>query len=327
MHDRDLNLLTTLDALLREGSVTAAARRMHLSAPAMSRALTRVREALGDPVLVRAGRKLEPTPRALAMRAEVSALVERAHALLRPEGALELATLARTFTVRASDALVALAAARLAERVRQEAPQVLLRFAPEGDEDVESLRQGLVDLDLGHIELAGPEIRVTKLCDERFVGLVAAAHPLARRKVSLQQLVGHPHLSVSRRGRARGPLDEALAEHGLRRDVVAVVPTFGAAVLAVASSQVVAMVPEHLARAVAPLGLVAFELPLATPAFAVSQAWHPRFDNDAAHRWLRACVRELLGGGLAPPGRRTRARKQRQPQPPAKRAADRRQRK
>jgi DNA-binding transcriptional LysR family regulator len=309
MQTCDLNLLVTLDALLREGSVTGAARRMNLSAPAMSRALTRVRELLGDPVLVRAGRRLEPTPRALAMRAEVSALVERARELLRPEGALELPTLARTFTIRASDALVALAAARLAVRVRREAPQVLLRFAPEGDEDVESLRQGMIDLDLGHIELDGPEIRIQKLCDERFVGLVADAHPLARRRVSLQQLVAHPHLSVSRRGRAHGPLDVALAAHGLTRDVVAVVPTFGAAVLALASSEMVGIVPGHLARAVRPLGLAAFELPLETPSFVVSQAWHPRFDNDAAHCWLRACVRELLGGGIAVPAPRHRARR------------------
>lgn len=314
MHHLDLNLLATLDALLREGSVTGAARRMNLSAPAMSRALTRVREAIGDPVLVRAGRRLEPTPRALALRAEVSAVLERARGLLRPEGELELATLARSFTLRASDALVAVAAARLAERVRREAPKVLLRFVPEGDEDVESLRQGLVDLDLGHIELEGPEIRMQKLCDERFVGLVASTHPLAKRRVSLEQLVAHPHLSVSRRGRAHGPLDGALAARGLARDVVAVVPTFGAAVLAVAGSSVVAIVPSHLARVVQPLGLAVFELPLETPPFVVSQAWHPRFDSDAAHRWLRACVRELLGGEVPLATRQGRKRRRKEAQ-------------
>ncbi len=297
MHQLDLNLLAALDALLREGSVSGAARRMNLSAPAMSRALNRVREAIQDPVLVRAGQRLEPTPRALAMRDEVSAALERVRELLRPEGELELATLARTFSLRASDALVAVAAARLADRVRREAPKVVLRFVPEGDEDVEPLRQGLIDLDIGHIELDGPEIRVQKLCDERFVGLVAGTHPLAKGRVSLEQLVAHPHLSVSRRGRAHGPLDAALAARGLAREVVAVVPTFGAAVLAVAGASAVAIVPSHLARAAQPLGLAMFELPLETPSFAVSQAWHPRFDNDAAHRWLRSCVRELLGGG------------------------------
>jgi DNA-binding transcriptional LysR family regulator len=284
---------------------------MHLSAPAMSRALSRVREIIGDPVLVRAGRRLEPTPRALAMRAEVSEVVERARSLLRPEGELDLATIARTFSIRASDALVALTAAPLSARMRREAPQVHLRFLPEGDEDVEPLRQGLVELDIGRIELDAPELRVQKLCDERFVGLVAKGHPLARRRVSLKQLVAHPHLSVSRRGRARGPLDAILAASGFSRDVAAVVPTFAAAVLAVASSDAIAIVPSHLAHAAGPLGLVAFELPVETPSFAVSQAWHPRFDNDAGHRWLRTCVRDLLGiraGGLQSRERRRRKR-------------------
>jgi DNA-binding transcriptional LysR family regulator len=295
MQDLDLNLLMTLDALLLEGSVTGAARRMNLSTSAMSRALIRVREMIGDPVLVRAGGRLEPTPRAMAIRTEVSAVVERVRQLLQPEGALELSTLERTFTIRASDAVASVAAARLAQRVRLEAPRVLLRFAPEGNEDVESLRQGLVDLDIGHIELEGPEVRLQKLCQERFVGLVTKGHPLAKRRVSLLQLVAHPHLSVSRRGRPHGPLDAALKEHGLTRDVVAVVPTFGAAVLAVAGSDVVAIVPSQLAQVVQPLGLVAFDLPVETPSFAVSQAWHPRLDSDAAHRWLRKCVLELLG--------------------------------
>jgi DNA-binding transcriptional LysR family regulator len=103
MHALDLNLLVALDALLTDGSVVAAARRMNLSAPAMSRTLGRIRAAVGDPILVRAGRRLVPTPRALELQSRVHELVEGAQSLLRPEGAVDPASLQRGFTVRASD--------------------------------------------------------------------------------------------------------------------------------------------------------------------------------------------------------------------------------
>jgi DNA-binding transcriptional LysR family regulator len=302
VHSIDLRLLTALDALLDTKSVTAAARRMALSPPAMSRTLARIRDAVGDPLLVRAGRRLEPTPRALALRSEVRAVVERAQAILRPGDGAPLEAVARTLTIRTSDAVVALAAAPLAARVRTRAPLLQLRFAPEGEEDVESLRLGLVELDIGNLALAGPELRIQKLCDERFVGLVRRGHPLSRGRVTPRRLAAHRHLSVSRRGRARGPLDEALARVGVEREVAAVVPTFGAALLAVATSDLVAVVPSRLARAAAPLGLSTLTLPVPTPSIAISQAWHPRFDADPAHRWLRACVLTELGDRARRPG-------------------------
>src|SRR5215468_9122158 len=129
----DLNLLVTLDVLLAEGSVARAARRLRLSASAMSRALARLRAATGDPLLVRAGRALVPTPRAQALRDRVSQLVEDGEAVLRPTETLDVKTLVRTFTLRTRDGFVENFGPRLIARAADEAPGVRLRFVQKPD--------------------------------------------------------------------------------------------------------------------------------------------------------------------------------------------------
>ncbi len=131
----DLNLLVALDVLLEEQSVQGAAHRLHLSEPAMSRTLGRIRKALGDPVLVRAGRKMVPTPRALAVRAEVSAVVERARALFAPGRDTDLRTVSRTLTIIGHDSFPALYGARLLARAAAEAPGIRVRFLAESHVD------------------------------------------------------------------------------------------------------------------------------------------------------------------------------------------------
>src|SRR5262249_8019845 len=131
----DLNLLVTLDVLLKEGSVARAARRLRLSPSAMSRALARLRKTTGDPLLVRAGRGLVPTCRALALREGVSRLVLDGEAALRPAEKLDLAALVRTFTLRTSEGFVENFGPSLIARVTQEAPGVRLRFVQKTDKD------------------------------------------------------------------------------------------------------------------------------------------------------------------------------------------------
>jgi DNA-binding transcriptional LysR family regulator len=145
----DLNLLVTLDALLDEGSVARAARRLRLSPSAMSRALARLREATGDPLLVRAGRGLVPTPRATELRGRLGGLVQEAQAVLRPAEALDLSRLVRTFTLRTSEGFVENLGADLIARVGRDAPGVRLRFALKPDKDSAPLRDGSVDLETG----------------------------------------------------------------------------------------------------------------------------------------------------------------------------------
>jgi DNA-binding transcriptional LysR family regulator len=294
MQSTDLNLLTALDALLAEGSVSGAARRLSVTTPAMSRTLARIRDAFGDPILVRAGRGLTPTPHALALRERVRAVVEEARSLVAAAGEQVLGTTLRTFTVRASDAFAGAFAARLAERVASDAPGVTLRFAPEGDEDVASLRDGRVDLELGVMGPLGPEIRVQTLFRERLVGVVRRGHALARGRVTPARFARERHVSVSRRGIARGPIDAELSKRGLARPVALVVAGFGEALLAVAASDLVAAVPSRLARVAGEtVAIDCFPLPLPVPVLVVGQAWHPRLEADPAHRFLRACVREI----------------------------------
>jgi len=297
MHSTDFNLLVALDALLTEGSVGGAAARLNLSAPAMSRTLGRIRLAFGDQILVRAGRRMVPTPRALELHARVRALVEDARAVMRPDRLEDPARLVRSFSIRASDYVAGVFSAALVAIAAREAPQITLRFADQDKEDVAALREGRIDLDIGVLGDIGPEIRRQTLLRDRFVAVVRHGHPLLKGRMTAHRFAGAIHVSVSRRGRSRGPIDDALAVQGLSRQVHLIVPGFYVAMLAAAASDIVAAVPLAVAATAAQLGLRIrhFDLPVATPAVEIVQAWHPRFDNDGGHRWLRQAVRRALG--------------------------------
>ncbi|NUT35583.1 MAG: LysR family transcriptional regulator [Hamadaea sp.] len=290
----DLNLLRVFDALLQDGSVTGAAERLHLSIPATSRALGRLRRAMGDPILVRAGRGMAPTPFALRTAPRVRSLLEEASALISADREITIAGLKRTFTIRINDGVAATLASAAVEATAAAAPGVTLRFVTEGSESVEALRDGSVDLDIGAGDVAAPDIRTATLYSERMVGVVRADSPLGRRP-TLAQLCRHPHVSASRRGRARGPLDDALDAAGLQRHVAAVVPTFAVAVLLVASSGYVGLVPRRLAEQYGEiLGLRRFPVPADLPDVDVRLLWHARLDADPAQRWLRDTIRAMF---------------------------------
>ncbi|MFI9812020.1 LysR family transcriptional regulator [Saccharothrix variisporea] len=288
----DLNLLLALDALLEEGSVTGAAERLRTSAPAMSRTLGRLRRVLGDPVLVRAGRGLVPTPRAVELRESVRAVVEQAKALLAPAPVADLGGLRRTFALQTGDLLASRLAGRLLERAHAVAPHVVFRFLPDSLEGTPALREGRVDLEIGVLDHVDPETRVEPLLTTRMVGAVRPSHPLARGRVTVRRFAAAAHVTVSRRGRLSGPVDEVLARQGLSRRVVASVPSYSAALSLAAVHDVVTLAPAGTPFP----GLTTFEIPLDLPAVSIGMAWHPRNDADAAHRWLRGLVREVLVG-------------------------------
>ena len=291
----DLNLLATLDVLLAEGNVARAAERLRLSPSAMSRQLARLRRTTGDPLLVRAGRGLVPTPRALELRDRVGTLVHDAQAVLRPVDKLDLARLERMFTLRTRDGFVENFGAALIARVAAQAPGVRLRFVPKPDKDNAPLRDGSVDLETGVVGTrTGLEMHAQALIRDRFVGVVRAGHALARGRMTATRYAKAAHIVVSRRGDERTGIDDALDTLGLQRRVVTIVDGFAGALALARDTELVASVPEqHTGRLRA--GMHTFELPLALPAFTVSLLWHPRMHADAAHRWLRECVREVCG--------------------------------
>lgn len=289
----DLNLLVTLDVLLAEGSVARAARRLRLSPSAMSRALARLRTTTGDPLLVRAGRGLVPTPRALELRERVGHLVQEAEAVLRPAEQLHLNVLVRTFTLRTSEGFVENFGPALIARIGLEAPGVRLRFLQKPDKDSAPLRTGAVDLETGVVEqTTAQEFRVQALFNDRFIGVVRMGHPLTKDKVTPSRYAAGGHVAVSREGLKQGPIDDALKQIGLEREIVAVVAGFATAVALARASDLIVTVPERH-TGILRIGMHSFALPISTPEFTVSLLWHPRLDADPAHRWLRGCVREV----------------------------------
>jgi DNA-binding transcriptional LysR family regulator len=291
----DLNLLVTLDVLLAEGSVARAARRLRLSPSAMSRALARLREATGDPLLVRAGRGLVPTPRAIELRERVGRIVEDGRAVLGPAGTLDVARLVRTFTLRTSEGFVETFGPALIARVGAEAPGVRLRFVQKPGKDSGPLRDASVDLETGVVGKAtSPELRAQALFRDGVVGVVRAGHPLSRGRMTPSRYASGRHVAVSRRGVATGPIDDALKSLGLEREIATIVAGFSSALALARASDLIASVPErHTAGA--RLGMHAFPLPISVPELTLSLLWHPRMDADPAHRWLRGCVRDVCG--------------------------------
>ena len=296
----DLNLLVALDVLLAEGSVTRAARRLRLSPSAMSRTLSRLRETTGDPLLVRAGRALVLTPRAIELRERVGQLVQDGEAALRPQESLDLARLVRTFTLRTSDGFVENVGPPILARVRAEAPGVRLRFVQKADKESAALRDGVVELETGVVEATtAPDLRAHALFRDRLVGAVRAGHPLSKVEITPADYAAGEHVTVARKSLERGPVDEALELLGLARESVIIVGGFSSALALARSSDLIATVPErHTGNLRA--GMHSFTLPVSVPEMTVSLLWHPRLEADPAHRWLRRCVLDACVTSLGP---------------------------
>lgn len=291
-----MNLLAALDALLAEGSVTRAARRLGLSSSAMSRTLARLRSATGDPLLVRAGRGLVPTPRASELRDRVHLLTRDVRTVLSPHAShLDVASLERTFTIRAGEGFTELFCAPLVAAITEVAPHVRLRFAPKPDKDALPLRDGLIDLEIGVLGASAPEVRTRFVSRDVFIGAARIGHPLLEGAITPERYAACRHVVASRKGNFTGPVDDALEQLGLRREIVAVVPGFPDAMRIARNSDLVALVPRSGltsptgADPTGP-GLIGFDLPVRTPPIAISAMWHPRMDADPAHRWLRDTV-------------------------------------
>ena len=293
MQRPDLNLLFTLDVLLAEASVARAAKRLQLSPSAMSRALARLRETMGDPLLVRAGRGLVHTPRALELREQVAQLVREAQSVLRPAELPKLGQLVRTFTLLTSDGFVENFGTKLIARIHDEAPGVCIRYVQKLNKDSSALRDGNIDLETGVVdETTGPEVRTRALFRDRLVGVVHLRHALNKSKITPARFAAGKHILVSRKGFEKSQMDEALEALGLTREITTIVSGFSAALSLARGSDLIAAVPERHTETLRS-GMHTFLLPISTPEFTVSMLWHPRMDADFSHRWLRGCVLEV----------------------------------
>lgn len=294
MTELDLNLLRVFEALALERSATRAGRRLGLSQPAVSHALDRLREQLGDPLFVRAVGGMVPTPRALELEPLVRDVLARAARLTEGER-FDPATCDRRFRIATTDYFEYIALPRLAATLAAEAPRVTLISRPSG---TELPRAELAEGEL-HLAIAGfyadvPEgFYQQRLFSERFVCVVRCDHPTVGSRLSLAQYTRLSHVLISPSGDLRGVVDELLEARCRRRHVAVAASSFLSAGWIVAGSDLVLTAPRRLALAYQrslPLRIV--RPPMAVPGFTVRQIWHERYHADPAHRWLRQRIAE-----------------------------------
>lgn len=297
----DLNLLYALDALSRTGSVKAAADLLNLSAPAMSHTLARLRETTGDPLLVRAGRKLVPTPRALSMIEVTRELVAQAQAVLAPAmDDRKWLTASREFVVIAPDELSIAHGVRLLNAIRSRMPNASLTLLPTADAEFDRMRQGTVDVEVRPSGKLAPEIKMEVLSEQQMVVAMRRSHELAAQKMTLPRYVKARHVCLSSGNGLDDMVERVLSEARVSRASVLRVATPYAALAAAAQSDLIATAPRSLVESVAEsLGLVPVAFPFKTERLRIIQVWHPRLDLDQQHIWLRTCIKSVFGKGTA----------------------------
>lgn len=294
----DTNLIIALRALLVHQNVTRAAKEVGLGQSSMSHALARLRAHFDDPLLVPAGRRLVLTERAKALVEPVAEAVSRLEGVFARAEPFDPRTSKRTFRIAATDNVELYLLPRLAVLLQKSAPGVDVRVTALPEDWVMALQRGDIDLKLGRKYVVPDSLESQELSQEAFCcvvrrGHAAPAKPTVREYAELEHLLITP--TPVPRARRFGPIDEALAKHGLRRRVVMTVPHFLVAPFVVASSDLVLTAPVRL---VAPftelLRLRRFALPFQLSGYQLSQVWASRSSDDEAHRWLRGVVASIL---------------------------------
>ncbi len=289
----DLNLLPVLHAVLSTRSVKAAAPRVGLSPSAVSHALARLRELLGDAVLVRSGRSMQLTPRAERLRPEVQQLVDQLERVLQPEEDLDPARLSRAFSIAGGDFAEMVLLEPLGRRLARLAPGVDLHARARGDV-IEQVREQRCDALIGVFGPVPNDIRTHELMHSDFACVLRKGHPALRGRLTLRRYVALDHVLVAPRGDSRGVVDSVLEAQGLRRRVTRTVSSFLVAPHLVASSDCVLTVSKFIADRFAELlDLEVRKPPVSLEGFAVRLAWHRRFDDDPAHGWFREQIIEV----------------------------------
>jgi len=293
----NLNALVALDALLSERNVTRAARRVGITQPAMSQSLARLRELFGDPLLVRKGRSMVLTPRAEAM------LLPLSDALLSVERALQLgmgfdaSTSTRIFKIALTDLSVTMVLPSVVRLIGEQAPGIRVQAEPLSSGRLsEKLSSGEIDLVIAVYLSSAEGLRTETLLVDDYVCLVRSGHALARRKrVRIEDYQAHAHVAYTPVGFVPRPMSEAVPGVASASGIRVSVPYLLALPEVVRRTDLVATVPRRLLAAPIDFdGLVTLQAPAELPPVAHSQWWHPRFDLDPAHQWLREHVREAI---------------------------------
>lgn len=296
----DLNLLTVLDALLDERSVTRAAERLGYTQSTVSGMLARLRDLFEDPLFIRVQRGLLPTPRALALSVPLKQLIEDGRRLVMREN-FDPATATTTFSISSNDYMQRALLTPFVRAMRSEASKLRLAIVPPLVDGLnEALARADLDIALTIPEFAEPDLRSRLLYRERYVVAVRRQHPLASAaRVTPERFCDYDHVIVSPTGGSfEGPTDRSLAQLGLQRKVRYSVPSFLVVPEVLQTDDLIALVPSRLIQE-RDADLVILDSPIEVPGFDVIAVWHPRVDKDPAHQWLRSRLAKIAKQGQA----------------------------
>jgi DNA-binding transcriptional LysR family regulator len=290
LRNLDLNLLQPLHALLEERHVTRAVARAFLSQPAMSRALERLRDMFGDPLLVRSGRGYERTVRGERVLRELEVLMPRLEAMVRGEE-FDPARSQEQFRLAMTDHATMILMPSLLARVRKAAADVRLEVSAWHTQAYEDVIAGRLDVALS-AEVVPPTLETEVIFDLDFVCLIGTTLRVRTRRFTLTQYLQLPHALVRTLEGQQTPVDRTLAQLGAKRRVALTLPFFVPAIFAIARTDLVLTVPRRLAKVTAAMaGVRIVEPPREIKVFPYFMAWHPRLTNEPAHAWFRAQLR------------------------------------
>ncbi len=296
----EVRLLFVIEAVHRLGSLTAAARSLHLTQPALSHALGRMRSVFGDPLFVRTPRGMRPTPRCEELAGSARRILATIRHELGASAPFDPGTLERLVTFSMSDVGEMVLLPSLLDRIRTDSPRVNVATATMTPRElVDRLEDGSVDLALGYFpDLKGAGLARQQLFERDFRCVCAEDHPRIRgRRLSLSRFLAEPHLVVRSEGRVEEMFETFLKRLGHTRRVLMSVPHMLCVPAVIRRSDLVVTVPYSVAEALANYpGLRVLAPPLETPRIPVTQIWHRRFDEDPVNRWLRSLVAELFAG-------------------------------
>jgi DNA-binding transcriptional LysR family regulator len=287
----DLNLLKAFDALTTERAVTRAGDRIGLSQPAMSHALSRLRDLFADDLFVRTPTGMEPTARAREIAPLVAAAIEHIEAALNLGIGFDPAKSAGIFTAGMAEYAEVALVGRLAAAFADQAARATLRLTPlTGADAAEQLDRGMIDVAVAHLNALPAHIESIRLLRDPFVVIARRGHPIAGQQLSVETYAALNHILVSPRGDTSGALDRILVDFGLRRRIALLVATYLALPVALAASDLVATVPSRTARQIAVTAEIEImPLPLDF-AMTVSMAWHRRAASEPAQAWFRSLL-------------------------------------
>ena len=298
LHELDLNLLLVFDRLAQDGRVSRVAESLGLSQPAVSNALRRLRDALGDELFVRTPAGMAPTPYAQQLAGPVAQALQGLQGALNVQASFDPARSERCFTLAMTDVGELYFLPVLMDALAREAPGITLRCVPVADTGLrEQMAAGRVDLALGSLPQLQGGFFQQALFRQRYVALMRADHALASHPtLSAARYREAAHVRVISAGTGHGQVDDALQRLGIMRRVQLTVPHYVALGQVLASTDLVATVPERLAdRLAGPHGLVSRPLGLKLPASTIAQLWHAHLHRDPGHQWLRSQLARHFG--------------------------------